>query len=280
MKDRQFLLFVALIHLFHYDSHGFVLNLSVLKQCLNRSNEKCDIKSVTDEYIKNRNQFIANETEQGFGMDIELNENEKIANEIIMEAKYKEISVGLQDPNAFNPSRHIFEVMDKIKQSELFKIIQKMPKGGLLHIHNLAICSIDYVVSLTHWPNLWQYSAFNSTNIDQFQFSRQQPASKMNTNNTLTGVWRLVSDVRTEIGSSKYDENVRKLFTLYDKAIDPRTENTNQLWDRLERIFSLAGMILTYAPVHRAYYIETMKEMLADGVQYMEFRGSLWVCFN
>lgn len=65
----------------------------------------------------------------------------------------------------------------------------------------------------------------------------------LNANNTPMGMRRTVSDVRAEIGSLKYDEYVRTLFTLYDKTIDPRTEYMNQTWVRFERIFSLVGMI-------------------------------------
>lgn len=272
MKSFRILLFVALAHLFHQQSYGTVLNWSILKQCIKG---KCEVKSVTDEYIKTRNQFIEDETEQGFGMDIKLNENELIANKIIMKAKSEEVSVGFQDPDSFNPSRHIFEVMEKIKQTKLFKIIEKMPKGGILHIHNSAMCSTDYVVSLTHEPHLWQYSTANSDKILKFKFSRQQPTVRKNVDNTPMGEWRLVSKVRAEMGTSTYDKHVRDLFTLYDMKTDSRTENTDELWKRFESIFSLVTGILTYAPVHRAYYVQAMKEMLADGVQYMEFRGSL-----
>lgn len=270
MKSLKILFFVALINQFH--QHEAAPKWSTLKQYIGG---KGDVNSVTDAFIKSRNQFINAENEQIFGMDIKLNEKEFIANRIIMKAKRKEVSIGSQDPDSFNPSRHIFEVMEKIKQSKLFKIIQKMPKGGILHIHNSAMCSTDYVVSLTHRPHLWQYSNADNDKILQFRFSRQQPTVKNGADNTPTGEWRLVSEVRAAMGSSKYDEHVRNLFTLYDRKTDPRIENTNQLWNRFESIFSLVKGILSYAPVHMAYYLQAMKEMLADGVQYMEFRGSL-----
>lgn len=273
MESIRILLFVVtLLYLFDQHSNGTILKWSITKQCVSG---KCEKGSVTDEFIKSRNQFIDDENEKGFGMDIKLNEKEFIANKIIMIAKSEEISIGFQDPDLFNPSRHIFDIMEKIKQSKLFKIIQRMPKGGILHIHNSAMCSIDFVVSLTHEPHLWQRSIPNSDEILEFKFSRQQPTVKKNVNNSPMGEWRLVSTVREEMGSSANDRNVRNLFTLYDRKTDPRTKNVNQLWKRFESIFSLVKGILTYVPVHKKYYIQAMKEMLADSVQYMEFRGSL-----
>lgn len=236
----------------------------------------CNSRSSLGDYFRDRTDLINYEVESSFGADIKLTDNEVLANKIIMQAKEDEYLVGLVQPYLFNPSRHIFEVLDVIKQSKLFQIIQKMPKGGILHAHDTGLCSANYVVSLTYLPHLWQLTSNDGNKIEEFLFSRQQP-NKPNTPNANDSTWRLVQEVRTEMGATKYDELIRSLFTLYDKTINPRIQFTdiNDVWKRFQGLFIKVGPILTYVPVWKSYYKHALKEMLEDGVQYLEFRGTL-----
>lgn len=234
--------------------------------------QRCASRKTLNDYFQDRQDLLNYELETSLGGDVKLTENEELANKIIMEAKENEYKAGFLNPYGFNPSRHIFEVLDAVKQSNLFQIIRKMPKGGILHAHDTALCSADYVVSLTYWPNLWQSASNKSNNIEAFRFSREQP---INSNGEST--WRLVKDVRTEVGATKYDAQIRTLFTLFDKNINPRVQfkDINDVWDRFMAIFIRVESILTYAPIWKAYYKHALKEMQEDGVQYLEFRGTL-----
>lgn len=212
------------------------------------------------------------------GSDIRLTDKEMIANKIIMTAKENEIKIGLLYPYKFNPSRHIFEILDDIKKSELFQIIQKMPKGGILHAHDISLCSADYAVNLTYWPNLWQRTAYNSNRIDEFRFSRRQPnIENGNENSQNKWLWRLVEDVRNEMGASNYDPYIRNFFTLFDKNVHPRLQykDINDVWIRFDDILTKMTQIVTYAPITKIYYKTAFKEMQTDGVQYLEIRESL-----
>lgn len=231
------------------------------------------------QYERLRKELINSEMKTTFGSDIILNKKEEQANKIIMDAKKDELNVGFQKPHLFNPSRHIFEVLDVVKESKLFQIIQKMPKGSVLHAHETALCSADYVVSLTYWPDLWQKTSRISNEIEGFKFSREQPKSL---NNSDDSVWRRVDDVRAEMGASIYDEHVRSLFTLFDKNVDPRIQfrDVNEVWKRFMVIFAKVSPLLLYVPVRKAYYKQALKEMHDDGVQYLEFRGSLTKVFD
>lgn len=226
------------------------------------------------EYEEKRKDLLNSEMVNGFASDILLNEKEEMANKIIMKAKEDELNVGFQTPHLFNPSQHIFAVFDAVKKSKLFQMIQKMPKGGILHAHEMALCSTDYVVSLTYWPDLWQRTSNKTNEIVEFKFSREQPKSEKNTSNS---VWRRVVDVRNEMGATIYDEHVHSLFTLFDKNVDPRIQfkDINDVWQRFTAIFMKIAPILRYVPVRKAYYEQALKELQDDGVQYLEFRGSV-----
>lgn len=229
---------------------------------------------IIEEYYRNRRNLIDCEVKSSFGSDLILSRADMLANKVILEAKEDELTAGLLDPYSFNPSRHIFEVLDAIKQSKLFEIIQKMPKGGILHAHESAMCSADCIVSLTYWPNLWQKSKTKSNEITGFRFARVQP-NNSSPNESDDLVWRPVKEAREAMGAKSYDDKIRKMITLFDKNFDPKTQfkNSDEVWKRFEEIFAVVGSILAYPPVRKAYFKNALKEMLADGVQYLEFRG-------
>lgn len=223
------------------------------------------------EYMSQRQTLVNQEYNMGFESDVRLTDNEKVANEIIMRAKKKEVDGGLSNPYSFNPSRHIFEVLQNVKDSDLFKILQKMPKGAILHSHDTSLCSADYLVSLTYWPNLWQCS--ENDKIITFYFSTAQPAPEASTNCT----WTLVSEQRSRLGDAKYDEYVRKMFTLFNRDVHPKIQfrDINDVWQTMMQIFGRVTPLLGFAPVWKAYYKHALKEMYADNVQYLEFRSTL-----
>lgn len=234
--------------------------------------EKLQKRPTLEKYLAERQKLIENEYSVGFESDVELNDREKLANEVIKAAKAKEVDEGLKDPYRFKPARHLFEVLKDIRKSELFQIIQKMPKGGILHAHDTALCSTDYIITLTYLENLWQCSELNTKHrIKEFIFSLDEPSLKEGCE------WKSVADVRKEIGAAKYDRLLRSLFTLYREDQNPRTQfkDINDVWNNFMDIFTLLGPIVTYAPVWKDYYTTALAEMYADGVQYLEFRGLL-----
>lgn len=255
------------------------------EQCRRLSNEldensivqvrnRCTACKIND-YFKDREDLLNYEKNTSYAADVKLNDNEQLANKIIMDAK--EIDYNIKNPYKYYPSRHIFEVLDEIKQSKLFQIIQKMPKGGILHAHDFSVCSTDYIVSLTYTENLWQRTTNNSTKLKEFRFSWHQPNSSYAHVHGHDSPWRLVKDVRAEMGASKYDQKIRKLFTLFDKNVDPRIQfkDINSVWNHFMSLFIRIDPILRYAPIWKAYYKHALKEMQEDGVQYLELRGTL-----
>lgn len=236
------------------------------------------VNSRYDDYLKDRKRIIEEELTSSFGMNLELNAREQQANQIIMDAKEAEYQSGLDNPFLFTPSRHIFEVLDTINQTKLFKIIKQMPKGGLLHAHNMAFASDDFIVRLTYWDNLWQQSPINTTDVIRFKFSLQQPVSDADGDQTR---WLLVKDVRVDVGPSKYDAYVRSLSTLNDKTVHPKLlyRDINDVWDHFANIFVRIGSLIQFVPAFRAYFKNALEIMRDDGVQYLEFRGVLTKVF-
>lgn len=236
-------------------------------ECDNKLNTRPSYK----QYLLDRQKLITDELKFGFGQDVVLNERETLANKKIMKFKEKELIDGLISPSNFTPAHHIFEVLNEFENSELFKIIRRMPKGGILHAHDTALVSADYLVSLTYRDHLWQCDVDEKS--VKFRFSQDQPSPLTNAKCN----WSIVKDERTRVGAKQYDALIRTKFTLFDKNVNPRIQfkDINHVWSRFMTLFRNVGGLVTYAPVWKDYYKRALEEMKADGVQYLEFRGTL-----
>ncbi|XP_055535540.1 adenosine deaminase 2-like [Wyeomyia smithii] len=222
-----------------------------------------------EEFQAQRAEFIAQEENRALGADIVLNEDERKVNEYLMKLKKAELDIGFNTPSQFLPSRHFFQVVDKIKASPLFQLIQKLPKGGILHAHDTAIGSMETIVKATHKDHLWQYGEFGRADTPRFKFSRTKP-------DELDGSgWRLVADIRKEIGNEGYDHNIRNLFSLFNKDPLNSFHCINHIWGIFANIFMSLEAIVTFKPVWEEYFYQSLKELYADKVCYLELRGVL-----
>ncbi|KXJ73474.1 adenosine deaminase 2 [Aedes albopictus] len=222
-----------------------------------------------EEFLAQRAEFVGQEESRALGSDVVLNEDEQKVNEYLMTLKRAELEEGFKSPIKFAPSRHFFTVLDQIKNSPLFQLIQKMPKGGILHAHDTAIGSMETVIKATYQKFLWQNGEFGRPNPPHFKFSKTQPE-------TLEGVeWRSVADVRKELGNEGFDQNLRELLSLFVPDPEVVYPCINHAWGRFFSMFISLEPIVTFRPVWEEYFTNTLKELHADNVTYLEFRGVL-----
>ncbi|XP_017072143.1 adenosine deaminase 2-A-like isoform X2 [Drosophila eugracilis] len=198
------------------------------------------------------------------GQKIRLNEREQESNKVIMAVKKEEISKGILDPSQFTPGQHIFKTLTEIRKSQIFNLIKRMPKGGVLHAHDTALCSTEYLISLTYRENLWICTANEGCDASALRFSKQKPQALNDCD------WSLLSEVRAKYGSKRVDEYLAERLTLYPTT---KFEDNNAAWSTFMNIFALLDGLVMYAPVWADYYYTALKEFYEDGVLYLEFRS-------
>ncbi|XP_054736279.1 adenosine deaminase 2-A-like [Anastrepha obliqua] len=220
-------------------------------------------------YDTERSQFFRYEESKGVGAEIELNDRELLANQIIMAAKTYEYEEGLATPHLFKPSKHFFSVLEEISKTPLFTYLQAMPKGGVLHAHDTALCSTDFLIELTYRENLWICERSGALEAVSMIFANEKPTLTLESANC---TWTLLEEMRDRKGASAVDDYLRERFTLYPKE---KFLDNNEAWENFMEIFSLLEGLVTYAPVWADYYYNALKEFRADGVQYLEFRSTL-----
>ena len=93
--------------------------------------------------------MIAEEEKKHFAYDVKQQATpaERAANE-----KLTELKNSLVTP-LYNVTIHDFyAVKDKITQTQLYRLLDKMPKGALHHVHTTAAPHVDVFIELTYDP--------------------------------------------------------------------------------------------------------------------------------
>ncbi|XP_026845361.1 adenosine deaminase 2-A [Drosophila persimilis] len=217
-----------------------------------------------DTYKTLRNAFFRYEESRSLGYDLELTERELQANETIMAAKLHEYTEGLLTPHLFKPAQHIFDVLDGIRDTQLFHFLKKMPKGAVLHAHDTALCSTESIIKLTYYDSLWACLQKDDLDFSILRFAKTEPQAQDNCN------WTLLTEVRQKYGAENVDEYLSEHLTLYPTK---KFEDNNAAWSTFMDIFSLLDGLVMYAPAWGDYYYNALQEFYDDGVQYLEFRS-------
>lgn len=222
-----------------------------------------NIQTVRDE----RNKLLQEELGMMLGSEISLSDTEQKANETIMNLKLNELDNAFKYPQFFNYSKHFFEYKDEVKKTALYKIIQRMPKGAVLHVHDTALLGPDYILELTYWDDL--YICYEEESI-QFLFSRALPT--VNCQNK----WQLLKNIRYSSGNvEKFDAELRKHFTLLIDNPNSVYTDVNIVWQNFQNYFITTSGMVYYKPLWEQYFYDTLKAFREDNVMYIEMRSVL-----
>ncbi|KAG5889959.1 hypothetical protein JTB14_018854 [Gonioctena quinquepunctata] len=222
-------------------------------------------KGVTamEDYWKKRANLLQKDRFHALGGAVQLNEKEKKVNEMLMNYKYKEYDAGFADPDTFLAAKHIFEARKGIEQSKVFNVIKKLPKGGSLHSHDLALVSQEFVYNLTYRNDL--YGCVVDGKLRLHFFDKNNIGQDCN--------WTLMSELRKS--DPKFDDFVKSKLTLI--CDDPKKSypDLNKVWIAFVDIFGSILNMLCYKPVWQDYFYQALKELYEDNVMYLELRGFL-----
>uniref|UniRef100_A0A8D8B7V0 Adenosine deaminase n=1 Tax=Culex pipiens TaxID=7175 RepID=A0A8D8B7V0_CULPI len=240
------------------------------KTVITASDSSEESRPSLETYMQERKHLIEKEQECFLGSKIILNEQETIVNKCLMKLKKRELDLGYKNSFNFIPARHFFEMLDNINDSALFKFIRKLPKGGVLHAHDTALGGTDLIVNATYRENLWQKGSFEDLEGPKFFFSRVSPGEG----------WQRVSDVRVGMTDVVYDAKIVDLFGLYDADPINTYKSIDKVWQKFQKMFFALEPLVTFEPVWRQYYYDSLLQFYDDNVHYLEFRGVLPNVYN
>ncbi|XP_011693439.1 PREDICTED: adenosine deaminase CECR1-like [Wasmannia auropunctata] len=237
--------------------HPAILDNLSLKRLLRQSPQR-------KTYWETRRRLILDEKRLSLGGELELSPIEARANQVLMRAKSREIYDGFITGNSFLPSRNFMEVIPKIEESEVFKILRDMPKGAVLHAHESAIASLEYRLNLTYRENLYVCDENSTLRLKFFNTSD----SDCN--------WQLLSDVRKDPAQTD-DINERIMRSLTMVTENPKSvyATVDKAWQKFDSIFRFMKPLVSYRPNYEDLYYRNLQELYDDNVMYAEIRSTL-----
>lgn len=220
-----------------------------------------------DDYWAEREALLKREESLVMGASIALNEREKFVNDYLMEKKWEEFDQGFENPKSFIPSRHLFDTLGFIEKSEIFQFIRSLPKGGLLHGHDTALASGDYLYNLTFSDNL---HACVNDDVIHLKFMKETPESFDDVNDCK---WLPIEKQRQTIHD--FDTRLKQQLTLIREDHRDRYTDINAVWNYFMDIFITVDPLICFKPIFQDYFYQVLKELHEDNVFYIEFRSTL-----
>lgn len=143
------------------------------------------------------------------GGRISLNTQESKADDLFMQYKLGELAQGFRNAEQNTAGMHFFKAKPLIDRSAVFRFLQQMPKGAVLHLHNTAAVSSKWVVqNMSYMPGMLRCTDAQGRSRLAF---RRAPKE-----HSCTSQYILVAEERrNSIDPALYDENFEKLFNLY-----------------------------------------------------------------
>lgn len=219
--------------------------------------------------MRTRNNLLKQEADNTLGGKIILNEEEQKANSILMKMKEKEMKKAFNNPNNFNLSRHYFHHRDQIEESEVYQIIQRMPKGAALHVHGTFVLGADELLNLTYEDHLYAcYSPDKSLVQLLFSYTMPRPYGQE---------CQLLSDLRDASDNvDEFDFNLKKYFSIgqyTDTDIDT-------VWQKFNDAYYIIKRLISYRPVREKFIYQSLKKFYDDNVMYVEIRSGTHLLYE
>lgn len=226
------------------------------------SSAKLSISDFNNERIR----IFETESSMAVGGKIILTKKENKLNNILMKRKYDELDYWFQNPQHFNFSKHYFHYRDEIKNSKVYNIIRRMPKGGVLHLHSSFMMDAEYMVRLTYDNHL--YACFEDGYI-RWVFSQIVP------NDECSNTWKLINDVRQAETHEVLNNRIKKYFTMYTLDENFLNADINTLWNKFNLVHKSTKTLLLYRPVFEKFIYDALTKFYNDGVFFMELRSGI-----
>ncbi|KAI4903871.1 hypothetical protein NFI96_022131 [Prochilodus magdalenae] len=214
---------------------------------------------------RQRDLLLREEASQQVGGRVELTVAEQRLDSFLHKLKQQEM-MDLQFP----PAMHFFRAKPYIQKSPVFKLLQKMPKGAVLHIHSSALASVDWLVmNVTYRP--YCYICFTWSGSVQFLFSAQRPFPRWGCSS-----WSLLEQLRATITDiPAFDKSLMQNLTLFTEDPDVAYPNQDAVWERFEQTFIAISGLISYAPVFKDYFYQGLQQLYDDNILYLELRAGL-----
>lgn len=170
----------------------------------------------------------------------------------------------------FPPAEPFYKVRDEIAESELYRFLVSVPKGGLLHVHVFSTAPCDWILEVglsepgchVCWPE-----DIDAENIrGQLAFFEEGKAP---------GGYRAAGTLLAE--DDDFRSKLRPL--LMSCAQDEDIPDLN-IWTKFDKVFQRLMRFITYKPIFDQYYPFAFRRGLEDHIEYVELRENFMPLYD
>ncbi|KAH8407175.1 hypothetical protein KR222_009972, partial [Zaprionus bogoriensis] len=220
-------------------------------------------------YEKARQAVLNAEEQLMTGGRTTLNSQEARVDDLFMQYKLGELAQGFRNAEQNAAAMHFFKAKPLIDRSQVFKFLQQMPKGAVLHLHNTAAVSSKWVVrNMSYMPGMLRCTDAEGRSLLTF---RRAPKE----HGCASQYVRVADERKASIDPALYDENFERLINLYTPVPELEYPTITAVWTKFQDMFNTLTEAIYYLPAFRAYHWQLLEELYNDNVMYAELRISL-----
>jgi len=176
------------------------------------------------------------------------------------------------------------------KESTVWRIIERMPKGALLHAHMDAMFDIDWLVDQVFCeeglcilaPDALTDEASRQNGLLEIRYVEPQAAStdRSRSGNIWTTDYESMTPVPITIAAVSFPAGGAEGFKewLISRCVISEDESyyhhhgLDAIWQKFQRCFLTIGWLLFYEPVFRRGMQRMLGQLADDGINYVDFR--------
>ncbi|KAH8303631.1 hypothetical protein KR018_009178 [Drosophila ironensis] len=231
-------------------------------------------RSPREQFEQRRREFVRKEQRMQLGSQLEMSPLEQIANNLLLAAKQADKKINHIRMNyQFRPPSFLGH--RDINKTNLYGLMRRMPKGGLLHIHDSGMMKLDVIINLANRENLWVCES-SEGNYENFRFSKDLPNIKPAEDDNYECSWILAAKYLNINEHTIFRRKLTEVLTIRQSGY----EDSEELARQLRRAQRLVHGLVTYKPLWNEFLFNMLSEFYNDGVMYVELRSSLPIMYD
>lgn len=264
---------------------GFcLLLLAVATTFATAQSPKQDPKQVKCAYEAQRDDLISAEKKRRLSQSLVLTPEERTVNNYMHQLKQSEF---VQGEKRLNTTRHFLAAhnfarmgKDKFEATLVFKALQSLPKGALLHIHHSSMGDIkDAVQFVFDTPELLKkfYVLVCGEAAQQLSDPSAIFATGFSDTPTLPAKGSCAAnrdDCRWVLASNFTVDEISTVLTLVSKDVPTGQYEAQDVWPKFQDMFSRMGGLLSYRPVCEHYVYKALSNLVDNGITHVELRSN------
>lgn len=220
---------------------------------------QAQITENTLDYDSKRLAIAKSDSSQRFSSEVVLNSNEERLNQRLLALRLQ-MKAHYDSLGFFPPAQPFEKYKRHVEETLLFKLLRKMPKGAIHHLHTSAAADFKWLVdTIVTLPQAYVYWDVPSKNYikGEIEFFPENKVPK--------------GFSSAKILDSTKTNFKERLFELLTFSKEP-TQDSLDVWGKFEKIFQRIDGAYTYKPLFESFVHNAAEHLIEDGIMHMESR--------